>query len=91
MIRQKTGSPPDKTSFQVLIKKKEPEAQVVERQWHPEDFRILNANARIMLNMIKAGNFPKCPPGHWKCDKRYCEFWWGCKMVPEHKKIISNI
>ncbi len=91
MVRQKTGAAPDQTTFTVFVKKKTPVVQVIERVWHPDDFAILNKNARIMKDMIRAGLFPKCPPGHWKCDKRYCDHWWGCSAVPEHKKILSNV
>jgi hypothetical protein len=91
MVKQKMGSLPRAISFNVFVKTKKPKHQKIYRGWHPDDFEALNKRAEVMLRMVKAGIFPGCDSGHWKCSEKWCQYWGTCPFIPEHKRRLPNV
>lgn len=90
LIKHETGEYPDKLSFEIFIKTKEPYHQTIETSRRPEDFEALLQRVRLMMRMVEAGMFPPAEPGSWQCSPRYCGYWWSCPYIPAHKKTIPN-
>lgn len=89
-VNQITGSYPEKTVFDVLVKTKEPSAQQLEYVHGEEDLPILAKKFNLMLASIKAGIFLPAQPDHWCCSPKYCEFYFTCPHIPAHRKILPK-
>lgn len=88
LIKNHTGEFPQKLSFELFIKTKTPKYVSVETTRQPEDFILLIERAKIIWQMIRAGIFPPAEAGHWICTPKWCGYWWRCKHIPNHKKIL---
>ena len=86
LILEETGKYPNLLTFEVLVKKKEPEIQEVITKRTRSDFDALAIRVGAMIESIQAGIFPPAQIGHWTCSPRYCGYYWTCKYIPEHKK-----
>lgn len=89
LVRERTGSYPNKISFEVFTKSKL-EHHSFETTRTPEDFELLVRAAAAILKSIQAGIFHPAQPGAWNCGAKWCGYWWTCPWVPEHRKIIPK-
>lgn len=90
LVKETTGRPPSGIRFDVLIKGKTPRRQTLTTTRTRADFQTLVLRMNIMLQMIYAGLFPPAPTGHWICSPRFCGYWWSCRHVAAHKKILPK-
>lgn len=91
LVEHATGSVPKIFTFEVFTKTKIPKHHSVAAEIGPYDFQSFIDRAKVMMSMIYAGIFPPAEPGHWKCSPKWCEYWWSCRYVPAHKKILPRI
>lgn len=89
LIREKTGMPPLKLSFEVLAKSKM-EHQSNETTRTEEDFQLLVRKTQIFLNAVEQGIFLPAQPGSWICSPKYCGYWWTCPHIPSHRKVLPK-
>ncbi len=93
-IRQIQGTPPAKIAFQVFkpLKKEVKHAEFVTSR-DATDLKALVHGAQIMERMIKAGDFPGAPPGHWKCmiGGKWCGYWATCPHISDRLKRLPNV
>lgn len=85
-----TGEYPKKLSFEILTKTKTPVHQSIETSRTPDDWEVLLLRVQQMIASINAGIFQPAEPGHWTCSSRWCGYFWTCKFIPAHKKILPK-
>ncbi|MDW7774581.1 MAG: hypothetical protein SCH71_16995 [Desulfobulbaceae bacterium] len=90
LIKFKTGEYPDKITFELFIKTKTPKHALLETTRTREDFICLKRRASLMIQSINAGIFPPAEPGHWCCSPRWCGYFYTCKHIPPHQKILPK-
>lgn len=69
-----------------LVNKKEPAKKILKTRRTEEDLQIFVQRANYMLAMVRAGMFPPAQIGSWKCNPRYCGYFFRCPYVPRHRK-----
>lgn len=75
-------------SFEVISHKGEHQHIPVRTQ--PEDMAAIITRAQILLCTVQTGLFLPAEPGHWMCSPKWCGYWWSCRHVPAHRKILPN-
>lgn len=89
LIANKTGIWPNKISFEIFIKgKNQHQSLITYRQ--ENDFNILVLRIRQMIEGIEAGLFPPAPVDSWWCSPKYCGYYYTCKWIPAHKKLLPK-
>ena len=79
-IKQHFGRYPEEVGFDVLVKSKDPVAQIL-RSTRDDSDSIVALNHIVALNdMIEAGTYIPAAPGWWGCGQT-CEFWTTCEFV----------
>jgi hypothetical protein len=89
LVKSATGEYPDKISFEVFTKAKA-EHHSYETARTPEDFSVVRMKIDLMLRMIGAGLFPPASSDSWMCSPRYCGYYYTCRYIPNHKKILPK-
>jgi len=75
--------------FHVITKGKTPVHQPVRTTRDESDLLALEEQAKIIVNMRKAGLFPPCDPGHWRCSPVWCGYYLaGCKYISRRKRLV---
>lgn len=79
LFRADQGFWPEGFRFDILVDTKEPKTQVFEIQISDARYQGVLDRYSNLAQMIQAGIFPPCSPGHWKCDIKYCGYYPTCK------------
>jgi hypothetical protein len=76
--------------YDIFTKTKTPAHQQVITSRTNEDYEIIINIVDAMLKSISAGIFMPADPGSWKCNPKYCGYWFRCGWIPAHKKILPK-
>lgn len=76
-----TGEMPTAVRLETLVKKRQPERQILESTRSVEDFTALAHRINAVLKAIDAGIFTPATPGAWWCHPKWCGFHSTCKFV----------
>lgn len=90
LVEVETGRAPTESRFDVLVKGKTPRYQPIITNRTDDDFEAVVERLKIMMDMIVAGLFPPARAGDWICGPKYCGYWYTCKHVPAHKKLLPK-
>ena len=90
MIRQLTGEVPARITIDQLVKTKVPKYEVAEADRTDADTEVLIERFRLMAQTVNAGIFAPADPEHWKCQPKFCGFYWTCKYIPAHRRILPK-
>ncbi|RKY09319.1 MAG: hypothetical protein DRP56_02790 [Planctomycetota bacterium] len=90
LVKEKTGSYPERIVYDIFTKTKKPAYQVMETTRQPGDFETLKLRVKLMMQSITAGIFPPAEPGHWCCSPKWCGYYYSCPHIPAHKKILPK-
>ena len=81
---------PKRMTFEVLTTTKEVAHHSLITTRTPEDFEAFVRRVQVILGMVERGIFPPADPTGWFCSPKWCGFWWTCKFIPEHKKVLPT-
>lgn len=93
-IRQLSGSPPHRTTFQIFKPlKSEVKHMTFETTRDKTDLEVLVRKVQVMERMIRAGDFPSAAPGSWKCQSggKWCGYWSTCPFISDRLKRLPNV
>ena len=90
LVKQMTGEEPREIAYDILVKTKTPQCQVLNTTRNDEDFDALKSRAKLMIAQISAGIFPPAEVGHWKCSPKWCGYYWTCAHIPAHLKVLPK-
>lgn len=88
--RVETGLPASELRMEVLLKRRQPERQLIVTDRTPADFRVLASRVNVMLAAIASGAFPPATPGAWWCGPKYCGYWPTCPYVNSERKALAE-
>lgn len=91
LVKHHTGKYPTSIGFDVLVKKKTPEAQRIETVRNNSDFDSLILRAQLMLKQINTGIFGPADTGSWICQSRFCGYWSSmCPYVSDRQRQLPR-
>lgn len=84
-----TGKKPSRIQLAAFIVKTVPVIEPVYTSRTLQDYKVLERVINRAIDGIKKGVFLPCERGHWKCNPRYCGYWYTCPYVNQVRPIIS--
>lgn len=84
-----TGKKPSRIQLAAFVLKTIPTIEPVYTSRTLQDYKVLEKVINRAIDGIKKGVFLPCERGHWKCNPRYCGYWYTCPYVNQARPIIN--
>lgn len=84
-----TGKKPFRVQLAAFVVKTIPTIESVYTSRTLEDYKVLERVINRAIDGIKKGVFLPCERGHWKCNPKYCGYWYTCLYVNQARPIYS--
>ena len=93
LVRTFTGREPAALRYVVLYESKSKGVQADTRDTErtDDDWRVVQARARLVVAQARAGIFPPAAPGSWNCSPRWCGFWGSCPHISDRLRRLPNV
>lgn len=75
--------------FDVLLKKKKPEAITLKTTRDADDLRQLIDRFLLACDVVKGGVFMPAPTDSWMCSKKWCGYWDKCSFGRKGKRTVG--
>jgi len=89
LVKESTGQAPNRLFYDIFTKSGF-KYQCVETERAEADFDVLVDKAKVMWKSITAGVFHPAQAGNWLCSQKWCGYFWSCKFIPAHRKILPK-
>lgn len=89
MFRAITGEEPARIQLAAFVAKSKPDIQQLYTRRTIRDYQVLTNVLNRAMEGIQKGIFLPCERGHWKCNPKYCGFWYDCQYVNQERLIYS--
>ena len=84
-----TGEKPSRIQLAAFVVKTIQTIEPVYTSRTLEDYKVLEKVINRAIDGMRKGVFLPCERGHWKCNPRYCGYWYTCPYVNQARPIIS--
>lgn len=90
VYEQETGIRPEFVYHILRTLKTGPKRQVQKLTPTDNHYHALFAKLKIFCKMLEAGTFLPADPTSWACDSKWCGYYYSCKFIPKHKRILPK-
>lgn len=89
-VFRETGHYPRFITIDQIVKTKVPKYEFAVADRCDEDYQTLLRRFRLMVASCETGLFAPAEPSHWRCSPRFCGYYYTCKFIPPHRRVLPK-